>query len=166
MAEILPMSTNLSDEMEGSSIDVTFTAQLQSDETLVAINIINYEATPGINVVGNHLYGIYQSVFSFGSNALQYRQGNELKTAASWEQLPPATTADLYLWKAPGNLQKTFNYTVELVYMWQGPASVDPTTGASVLPDPVEKRMQKVYSQLVVGNWSKWATQLRNYVYR
>lgn len=165
MAIILPMSTDLSEELEESSIDVTFTAQLQNDETLVAINIISYEATPGINVLGNRLYGTYQSVFNIGNDALRYRQGNDLKVAASWEQLPPPKTADLYLWRAPSSLEKTFRYTVELVYMWQGPATVDPTTGAEVSPAPVERKLQKVYFQRVVGNWSKWANQLRAYVY-
>lgn len=165
MAEILPMSTDLSDQMEGSSIDVTFTAQLLQDETLVSINIIKYEATAGIKVEGNHLYGTYESVFGFGSDALKYRQGDNLKTAASWEQLPPPKDADLYLWKAPQSLQKVFSYTVELVYNLQGPAVPDPITGAPVLPEPVEMKKQKVYTQVVVGNWSKWAQQLRNYVY-
>ncbi|BBC14768.1 hypothetical protein KMC23_gp260 [Escherichia phage T2] len=74
--------------MEGSSIDVTFTAQLETGETLVSINITSYEETPGVLVEENRLYGTYESVFGFGNDALKYRLGDEFKTAASWEELP------------------------------------------------------------------------------
>ena len=66
--------------MEGDSIDVTFTAQLETNETLVEINITEYEATPGVNVEGNHLYGVYESVFGFADDALKYRLDDEFKT--------------------------------------------------------------------------------------
>lgn len=165
MAEILPMSTDLSEDMEGSSIDVTFTAQLSTGETLVSINIIDYEATPGVNVENNHLYGTYESVFSFGSDSLKYRIGDEIKGAESWETLPPPEDADLFLWKAPGNLRKQFDYTVELIYNYQPPDESGGEGGSSTTPPVIEKRLVKVYTKIIVGNWSKWANKLRSYVY-
>jgi hypothetical protein len=167
MAQILPLDTDLGDIQEGGSVDVTFTAQLDATDTLKSINIIDYQATPGIIVNGARFYGSYQSVFSFGNDALKYRQGDELKTAASWDDLPPAGTADLYLWKAPSNLERTFTYTVECIYDYQDPESSGGSGepgGGTTIP-PVEKRITKTYTQLVYGNWSKWADELRNYVY-
>ncbi|AUV63286.1 hypothetical protein Sf25_gp5 [Shigella phage Sf25] len=67
------MSADLGESMEGSSIDVTFTAQLETGETLVSINITSYEETPGVLVEENRLYGTYESVFGFGNDALKYR---------------------------------------------------------------------------------------------
>lgn len=161
--------------MEGDSIDVTFTAQLETNETLVEINIINYEPTEGIIVDGAHLYGTYESVFSFGSDALKYREGDEFKTAGSWDALPDPTTVDLYLWKAPQALQKVFSYKVELTYLFTeesnsggtGNGGSNSRAGAETdpPPQPVEKKLTKVYTKTVVGNWSKWANQLRAYVY-
>lgn len=166
MAQITPIDTTLEEKVEGESEDITFGYILLADETFKSINIIDYQPTPGMNVSGARLYGTYQSVFSFSGDALKYRQGDEIKSASAWEQLPPPSEADLFLWKAPASLERTFTYTVELIYMWQ-PPEVPPATegGSAVVPEPVEKKIQQVYSQRVVGNWSKWATQLRNYVY-
>lgn len=166
MAEILPMSTDLSEDMEGSSIDVTFTAQLETSETLESINIISYEATPGINVEGAHLYGIYRDVFALGGDALKYRtiQGN-LETANSWEELPNELDVQLYYFKAPQSLTKTFNYVVELIYWYQPPDETGGTEGSTVTPPKEKRTKQKTYFKTIVGNWSKWAEQLRTYVY-
>ncbi|EFW1905345.1 hypothetical protein F1Z50_22815, partial [Shigella sonnei] len=87
MAQILPLNTDLGEDMEGASIDVLFTPQLETSETLVSINIIDYEPTQGITVDGNHLYGTYESVFSFSSDALKYRLNDDFKTASSWDDL-------------------------------------------------------------------------------
>lgn len=166
MAQITPLNTTLEEKVEGESEDITFGYQLLADETFKSINIIDYQPTPGMNVSGARLYGTYQSVFSFSGDVLKYRQGDQIKSASAWEQLPPPSEADLFLWKAPKSLERTFTYTVELIYMWQ-PPEVPPATegGSAVVPEPVEKKIQQVYSQRVVGNWSKWANQLRNYVY-
>lgn len=170
------MSTDLGDSMEGASIDVTFTAQLETNETLVEINITEYEATPGVNVEGNHLYGVYESVFGFADDALKYRLNDEFKTAASWEDLPADKSTQLYLWRAPASLQKVFSYTVTLTYDFQEESSGGDTgnSGGSNSragnetdppPAPVRKTMTKVYTKTIVGNWSRWADKLRSYVY-
>ena len=167
MAEIIPMSTDLGEDMEGSSIDVTFTAQFLEGETLESINIISYEATPGINISGNHLYGTYRDVFALGNGALRYRtiQG-QLLTANSWEELPAANNAQLYYFKAPQALTKTFNYVVELIYWYQAPSTGGETPeDPTVTPPAVQKTLQKTYTKTIVGNWSKWAQQLRSYVW-
>ena len=167
MAEILPMSTDLSEDMEGSSIDVTFTAQFQEGETLESINIIDYEPTPGINVEGNRLFGTYRDVFALGGDALKYRtiQG-QLLSADSWDSLPSDKDTQLYYFKAPKALKKTFNYVVELIYWYQAPSTgggtpEDPT----VTPPPEKRTLRKTYFKIIVGNWSRWANQLRSYVY-
>lgn len=176
MANILPMSTDLGDSMEGAPIDVTFTAQLETNETLVEINITEYEATPGVNVEGNHLYGVYESVFGFANDALKYRLNDEFKTAASWEDLPTDKSTQLYLWRAPASLRKVFSYTVTLTYDFQEESSGGDTgsSGGSNSragnetdppPAPVRKTMTKVYTKTIVGNWSRWADKLRSYVY-
>ncbi|QJA42685.1 hypothetical protein [Enterobacteria phage vB_EcoM_IME540] len=176
LANILPMSTDLGDSMEGSSIDVTFTAQLETNETLVEINITEYEPTEGITVDGAHLYGTYESVFGFSEDALKYRLGDEFKTAGSWKDLPEDESTQLYLWKAPSNLQKTFSYTVTLIYDFQEETSGGDTgnSGGSNSragnetdppPAPIRKTLTKVYTKVIVGNWSRWGDQLREYVY-
>lgn len=154
--------------MEGASIDVLFTPQLETSETLVSINIIDYEPTQGITVDGNHLYGTYESVFSFSSDALKYRLNDDFKTASSWDDLPKDESTQLYLWRAPKNLRKVFSYTVEMIYNYQEESSSGGTrsdSGTEPPPAPVQKTLTKVYTKTIVGNWSKWAHQLRNYVY-
>lgn len=154
--------------MEGASIDVLFTPQLETSETLVSINIIDYEPTQGITVDGNHLYGTYESVFSFSSDALKYRLNDDFKTASSWDDLPKDESTQLYLWRAPKNLRKVFSYTVEMIYNYQEESSSGGTrsdSGTEPPPAPVQKTLTKVYTKTIVGNWSKWAQQLRNYVY-
>lgn len=167
MAEILPMSTDLSEDMEGSSIDVTFTAQFLEGETLESINIIDYEATPGVNVEGNRLFGTYQDVFALGGDALKYRtiQG-QLLSADSWDSLPSSLDAQLYYFRAPKALTKTFNYVVELIYWYQAPSTGGSAPDDPVVTPPAEKRtIRKTYFKTIVGNWSRWANQLRSYVY-
>ena len=169
LANILPMSMDLGDSMEGAPIDVTFTAQLETNETLVEINITEYEATPGVNVEGNHLYGVYESVFGFANDALKYRLNDEFKTAASWEDLPTDKSTQLYLWRAPASLRKVFSYTVTLTYDFQEESSGGSNSRAGnetdPPPAPVRKTMTKVYTKTIVGNWSRWADKLRSYVY-
>lgn len=166
MADILPLSTNLNTLMEGGGVDVTFTPLFSEGESLVSINITEYEPTPGINVESNRLFGVYESVFTFPDGSLLYRENDDFKSARTWEDLPPPKTADLYLWRAPGNLQKTFSYKVEMIYKYQAPDEPGSGEGGgSVTPAPVERTLTKVYTQLIVGNWSRWANQLRNYVY-
>lgn len=167
MAQIFPISTDLGDIQEGCSVDVTFTVQLDSTDTLKSINIIDYQETPGISVNGARYSGTYESVFSFGTDALRYREGDELKVAASWEDLPPPNTADLYLWRAPSKLERTFTYTVECIYDYQPEESSGGSgeSGGGTQPPPIERKITKTYSQLVYGNWSRWANKLREYVY-
>ena len=175
LANILPMSADLGESMEGSSIDVTFTAQLETGETLVSINITSYEETPGVLVEENRLYGTYESVFGFGNDALKYRLDNEFKTAASWEDLPTDSNTQLYLWNAPQNLQKTFTYEVTLIYDYQEQSesggsgsnsrSSSDTTEPTNPPAPIRKTLVKNYTKTIVGNWSRWANKLREYAY-
>ncbi|AFU64091.1 hypothetical protein ACQ31_gp208 [Salmonella phage STML-198] len=166
MAQILPVNTSLGDIQEGGAVDLTFTAQLDATDTLKSINIIDYQPTSGIIVEGSRYYGNYNSVFSFGADALKYREGDELKTAATWEDLPPPKTADLYMWRAPSSLQRTFTYTVECIYDYQSEESSGGSgeSGGTTTP-PVERRITKTYTQLVYGNWSRWGNKLREYVY-
>lgn len=161
MAQIIPINTTLEELIEGDFVDQYFTASLEADETLKSITITNYQPVTGITVAQNHYTGNYNSIFTFGANALLYREGNDLKSASAWEELPPPKEADLYLFRAPTALSKTFTYTVELIYTVTTPAVPGEPGSGSV----EEKKLTKVYSQTVKGNWSIWAKKLRDYVY-
>lgn len=166
MTDILPINTNLGTLMEGSSINVTFTPQLLEGETLDSINIISYEPTPGIIVFENTLSGTYDSVFGFPNGSLLYRENDDFKSANSWEDLPESN-ADLYLWRAPQNLQKVFSYVVEMNYTYQPPDETGGGEGGSTTtPEPIKRVITKTYTNTIVGNWSRWAAKLRAYVYK
>lgn len=162
MANILPINTTLPTLQEGASVSQNFSAELLADESLVSIDIIDYQPTPGIEVSGSLYSGVYESVFSYADDALKYRLNDEFKTSASWDLLPDSKEAQLYLWQAPRDLNRTFTYTVLMKYTITTPA--DPETPGST-PTIEEHELKKVYSQKIVGNWSKWGQQLRDYVY-
>lgn len=164
MADILPINTTLPEVIEGEYVEQYFTAQLSTNETLKSINIIDYQPVSGISVSETYYKGNYNSVFTFGNDALKYREGDDLKSASAWEDLPSPKTADLYLWNAPRSLQKTFTYTVEIIYTVTEESSGG-SSGGSTAPIVTEHKKQKVYSQTVKGNWSRWGDQLRAYVY-
>ena len=166
MAEISPLSTELPELQEGASVNQTFTFIAGEGETLKSINITSYEPVEGITVSGNNYQGSYQSVFTFGGDALKYRIGDELKSASSWEDLPPPTEANLYLWRAPSSLQRTFSYTVTVLYSYQEESSSGGSgSSGGTTPPPVERTLTKTYTQLIYGDWSRWANMLRTYVY-
>lgn len=164
MANISPINTTLNTLSEGAYVSQQFTPILDSDEKLISITIINYQPTPGIEVVGSLYQGNYESVFEYGNDSLKYRQGDEFKTAASWEDLPESLDTQLYLWRAPQNLDRTFTYTVLMEYTVTTSGS---TGGSGRASDDIvtKKQLTKVYSQRIVGNWSNWANKLRSYVY-
>lgn len=153
--------------MEGTSIDVTFTAQFLEGETLESINIIDYEATPGVLVEGARIHGSYNNVFALGNNALQYRTiDGRILSANEWDDLPSASDTQLFNFKAPRGLTKTFKYTVELIYWYQAPTEPGGAEGGTgVTPPPVQRKTSKVYTKVIVGNWDRWANKLRSYVY-
>lgn len=160
MADILPTNTSLPQIQEGGAVSQTFSASLAATESLVELKITKYEETDGITVGTSSYSGSYNSVFTFSDGALKYRQGNELKTASSWDELPK--DVDLYEWRAPTNLKRTFSYTVELTY-----DTTTSTVGAngSTTSSVLRQTMTKTYTQLVYGNWNKWADKLRSFVY-
>lgn len=164
MADILPINTTLREVIEGEYVEQYFTAQLSTNETLKSINIIDYQPVSDISVSETYYKGNYNSVFTFGNDVLKYREGDELKSASAWEDLPNPKTSDLYLWKAPRTLEKTFTYTVEIIYTVTEESSGG-SSGGSSAPIVTEYKKQKVYSQTVKGNWSRWGDQLRAYVY-
>lgn len=173
MAGISPVSEDLQDAFEGSSIDVTFTPILTSDETLVSINIVDYEATQGVEVDDVRIHGTFESVFDLGQDSLMYRENDDIKSTDAWKKLPPAETVDLFLWRAPRNLVKRFNYVVEMVYIYTPPPpEPDPENpggnnraaneGGTT---PIRMTLRKEYFKDIYGDYSRWAQQLRAYVY-
>lgn len=164
MADIFPINTTLNTLSEGAYVSQQFTPILDSNEELVSINIINHQPTPGIEVVGSLYQGNYESVFEYGSDALSYRLGDEFKIASTWEDLPTSVNTQLYLWRAPQVLDRTFTYTVLMKYTV---TTTSGSGGSGKATDDVvtEKQITKVYSQRIVWNWSNWANKLRNYVY-
>lgn len=160
MSQILPINPVLDDVMELKPVDQTFTYTLTEEGAkFKSINITDYDSNSGITVVGPNYKGSYTGVFTFGGDALRYRKGDDLLTAGTWETLPPPREADLYLWRAPTNLRRTFKYTVTLIYDVTTPPEEPGGSGSTA-----EKKVIKTYTQDVVGNWSLWAQNLRAYV--
>ena len=162
MSDILPSNTKLDDVMELENVDQTFSYTLTEEGAkFVSINIIEYTENKGIIVKGANFKGAYRGVFSFGNDSLMFRRGANLEreSAPDWESLPPPKEADLFLWRAPTNLRKTFSYTVQLKYTV---TSTPSEPGQSSVTS--EKVINKTYNQDVVGNWSIWSTMLRDYV--
>ncbi|AWD90300.1 hypothetical protein KNT87_gp269 [Erwinia phage Cronus] len=161
MADIIPVNTSLPQIQEGGAVSQSFSAQLAANETLVDLKITKYESTDGIIVGDTSFSGTYNSVFSFEAGALKYRQGDELKTASSWDELP--ADSDLYEWIAPRSLKRTFSYTVVMTYNITTETSTGESGGTSTTVQ--EQTITKTYTQLVYGNWNKWADKLRAHVY-
>lgn len=161
MADINPVSTTLPDAKEFVDITQTFTPNLLADESIVSISITKVsEANKGISVNGATYSGQYQDVFIL-KNALKYRQGDELKTASSFNDLPPGV--DVYDFKAPSSARKDYTYEVTMVYLKHPPAVTPPPP---VPTPPVEMSMKKTFTQSLYGDWSIWANQLRTYLGR
>lgn len=158
MADISPINTRLNDVMEGENISLIFTPVLGPDETLTSINIIDSPVVDGIIVEDNKVNGSYNNIFDLGNDSLMYRDGDEFKSASSWDDLPDKNTVDLYLWKAPSVLEKTYSYDVKMDYVLKDSTAEPPTSTL--------KTMTKTYRQTVKGNWDIWARKLRNYVVR
>lgn len=176
--QILPSNTDLGDLMEQQAVDVTFIAVPENTETVTEtvkmITIVPSEFISGISIEGPHLYGTYNNVFTLGPDSLKYRLNDEFKTASSWDDLPADESTQLYLWKAPSELRKTISYTVTVLYEEKTESTGGDTgnsggsNGRATETEPpvvVEKEFSKVYTQTVVGNWSLWASRLREYVY-
>lgn len=161
MADIIPAGTQLPAIQEQIETSVTFTALLETGETLKTINIIDYRSNVGIVVSGATYSGQYRDSFSIGSDSLKVRNRKSglIETYGSWESLPPSQDADLFEWNAPSVLSTDYFYTVKLVYEY-APATVPGEPPVT----PVEKELTKTYIQTVHGNWNVWAVQLRDYV--
>ena len=52
-------------------MDVRFRGELERKERLVEINISEYEGRGGVNVEGNDVYGVYESVLGFGDDGVK-----------------------------------------------------------------------------------------------
>lgn len=75
--------------------------------------------------------------------------------------MPDPTTADLYSFLAPKSMEKEYTYNVVLTYDVTAP--VEPGSPPS---EPVRYVISQSYTQKVVGEWSVWANNLRDYVNR
>ncbi|AAX63624.1 gp5.1 hypothetical protein [Aeromonas phage 31] len=162
MSDILPASTILPVTRENTPVSQTFTANLtEAGASLVSITVTQVTPNEGIIVAGSSFSGEYTGVFSL-NGGLKYRlKTGERLTASKWEELPSPLIADLYSFEAPQSLEKTFTYSVVMIYDVVVP--VEP--GLPVNP-PVRHTIQKTYSQKVVGTWTIWANNLRDYVNR
>ncbi|ASD52064.1 hypothetical protein KNT64_gp112 [Pseudomonas phage PspYZU05] len=148
---ILPIESELADVQEYADVSQVFSVELQATERLISMEII-HEDIQGLTFTDTGYSGKYEAVFSVGPNSLMYRDQDKLKSADSWEQLPPGK--ELYLWNAPKSLLRTYTYTVKVKY-----ATTDGVT-------ETEAEMSKQYTQIVFGNWSVWANKLRDYIWQ
>lgn len=162
MSDILPISPTLPTTRENVLVSQTFNANLtEPGATLVSLQVNPVDANDGIYVTGNQFSGQYAGVFVL-NGGLKYRlKTGELETADRWEDLPDPKTADLYSFLAPNVMEKNYFYEVVMVYDVTPP--VEP--GGPVV-EPTRHTITKTYSQKVVGEWTAWANNLRDYVNR
>ncbi|MGL4521476.1 MAG: hypothetical protein ACRCWQ_02825 [Bacilli bacterium] len=163
MADIQPVGSQLPTIKEYNSVNVTFSAILDATESLVSLNIIDSRPNKGITVNQSTFTGQYRDSFRIGSGSIvvRLRRNGEIKGFDSWDSLPPAPEADIIEWNAPQVLSTDYWYDVELKYLYT-PVTPDPPVGPT--PPSEEKTLVKRYTQTVVGDWSVWAQQLRDYV--
>ncbi|AUR86072.1 hypothetical protein NVP1081O_337 [Vibrio phage 1.081.O._10N.286.52.C2] len=155
MATILPET--LDETSEIVNVNVTFTAQLDIDETLVDINITAHRANSGITVSGSSFSGAYIDSFDLGTGALKYRdtRDDSYHVVDSFDQLPSNPQhGHVYEFNAPSPLTTDYDYTVTLNYIF-----TDPVT---MLPTPMQ--LVRTIDHTVVGNYSAWGQQLRDYI--
>lgn len=162
MSTILPMATELPVTRENANVSQTFTSNLtEPGATLVSLLVNPIDPNEGIYVNGNQFSGQYTGVFVL-NGGLKYRlKTGERETADRWEDLPDPETADLYSFLAPNVMEKNYFYEVVMVYDVTPP--VEP--GGPVV-EPTRYTITKTYSQKVVGEWTVWANNLRDYVNR
>ncbi|UOX40526.1 hypothetical protein UGMREWDR_CDS0221 [Aeromonas phage GomatiRiver_11] len=162
MSDILPVSTKLPTVRENSPVNQIFTANLtEPGATLVSITVFSLTYNEGINVAGSSYSGEYTGVFAL-NGGLKYRlKTGERLTANKWEDLPDPKSADLYSFEAPASLEQDFQYNVEMVY-----DVITPSEPGMPPNPPVRNTIEKIYTQTVMGSWSIWANNLRDYVNR
>lgn len=174
--KITPVNTDLGELMEQQAVDIMFAAVPDNTET-VTETIKSFQVTPSETVqgifiddvpAGVHLHGSYNNVFTLGADSLKYRLVDEFSSASSWDELPASHETQLYLWRAPSSLTKTISYTATVVYdestKSEGNGNEKATDTGTDEPAVVEKTMSRVYTIIVVGNWSIWGNKLREYV--
>lgn len=139
---ILPENTELPDVQEYTQVNQVFSVELTTGQELKSIELIPSEHNSGLTYTNTSYSGEYQNVFTGG--VLKYWE-NQQEISTDWANLPPKK--DLFLWQAPKVLTKTYYYTVRAV----------------IVELLEEKILEKTYSQIVFGDWSIWANQLREY---
>lgn len=161
MASILPLL--LEDVAEGSSVDVTFSAVLDSaTETLTSIEITEHRENVGITVNGARFSGTYRDSFDLGEGGLKYINNDAtLGSCSHFEDLPDPSEARLYEFIAPQTLQTGYAYTVTLKYVYEAATG---RTGGTTPSVPEDRELVQTFTQQVFGTWDKWAQQMRDYV--
>lgn len=139
---ILPENTELPDVQEYAQVSQIFSVKLTTGQELKSIELIPSELNSGLTYTDESYSGEYQNVFTGG--VLKYWE-NQQEISTDWANLPPKK--DLFLWQATKVLTKTYYYTVRAV----------------IVELLEEKILEKTYSQIVFGDWSIWANQLREY---
>lgn len=176
--KITPVNTDLGELMEQQAVDIMFAAVPDNTETVTetikSFSLIPSETVDGITIddtlSGAHLHGSYNNVFTLGADSLKYRLQDEFSSASSWDELPASHETQLYLWRAPSSLTKTISYTATVVYdestksESNGNGNEKATDTGTDEPAVVEKTMSRVYTIIVVGNWSIWGNKLKEYV--
>lgn len=174
MIDILPLNSRLDDISEQSGFSVEFSYRVTPPDSDTKIDVTEFKITqydPNIGVIVSEttISGEYIDSFTLGSNSIKYITKDLIKkTAGSFNDLPDPTTADLYSFTAPTNLQKTYTYTVTAKYIVTVSQSGGDSGGKRETNKPSisEHTISKTYTQRVFGNWDVWAKQLRDYVKR
>lgn len=160
MAEILPLYETLDEIEEGLNFSVSFTASLNTTESVKAIKIISHNFPDTVKINDQTFSGKFINIFKLPTNSLKYRIGDQLKSVSSFEELPSKNLIDIYSFTPPGSMRKEFYCDVELTYTVTSESSTGDQSGASV----DEFKTIKRYTQPVYGNWSNFANILRTYL--
>lgn len=159
MAEILPIQTTLSDQKEFQDFEVVFSAQLDSTETLVSLDIIEWTPNEGVQVSGSKIEGQYKSSAKYSIDVRMRKDGTNLEFN-SFDSLPDPSECDIFNFKAPSSITNDYTYKVKLVY----DESTEPPVGSVEPPVVTRKELFKTYTQKAFGDYSIWANKLRDFV--
>lgn len=146
--EILPES--IKDVKVDDFFSYTFTLSDKSAK-IHEVRIIPSEENKGVKVEPPKIYGAYKDPFYIAKDGIQYRLGDEFISTDNWDHVPDGKTVDIFYWRAPSPLIKTYKYLVEIDY------TIDDEEGTSTKIETVTKS----YYHDTYATWDKWQSILK-----
>lgn len=124
-------------------------------QSIVSVEITPSEKNKDIIIKPPMLHGSYFDPFDIDSDAIQYRMDHKFYSTDDWDKIPPGRRIDVYKWKAPTPLIKTYKYLVKITYIPKPDTDSGSTRGLT------ESVVSKSYTQTVYSTWDKWQRILR-----